>query len=98
MDPVTPNTMFLDALIIGSSIQSYTYPAQIRFAKNYRSNRRRIDGPQTHWRRAGKPPHMHPLGFEDALHAAQILSDGGADDQVVEILPLRDLLLRHAET
>src|SRR5439155_6988167 len=39
----------------------------------------------------------HLLRLDNRLHPPQILGDGGADDQVIEILPLADFLARHAQ-
>src|SRR4026209_807236 len=39
----------------------------------------------------------HFFRVDDAEHAAQILFDAGADHQVIEGLPMADLLARHAE-
>src|SRR5262245_58055344 len=41
------------------------------------------------WLRAGG---THLFRLDHAHHAVQILLDGSADEQVIEILPLRDLL------
>ena len=43
------------------------------------------------------PALPHLLRVHHGQHPAQVFLDAGADDQIVEVLPLRDLLPRHAQ-
>src|SRR5678815_2996893 len=59
---------------------------------------RAIDPLSLFIRRELSPELAHLFGLNDRLHVPQIISDAGADDQIIEVLPLGDFLPRDAQT
>src|SRR6185436_17910121 len=89
MEPVTPRTMFLPMLIRAAAWGLF-------FALVPNLSRRLTCGGSPAGRQCPAPAHF--FCFQNAHHAAQVFRDRRAQDEVIEMLPLRNLLLRHAHT
>src|SRR5947207_12372309 len=89
MEPVTPKTMFLAVLIRAAARGLF-------FALVLNPSRRLTPGGSPAGRLCPTPAHF--FRFQNAPHAPQVLRDRRADDEVIEMLPLCNLLARHAHT